>query len=470
MIFLTKILSIYNFKKSKKVQNITENSLLIKDKNIKRILKKIGEIADSEKIEVYAVGGFTRDFLLKRETNDIDFVVVGEGIQFAKKVAEALGKEKVVTYERFETAMFVYKNLNLEFVSARSEAYNKNSRKPKVERANLKSDQLRRDFTINALAIGLNKGNFGKLYDPFDGGKALKDKIIRTPLDPEVTFSEDPLRILRAIRFATQLNFQIETKTFEATKKMRERLKIISQERITDEFLKILNSPKPSIGLKLLEETGILKMILPEIFTWNENELLFEFVDRISEMSPKLELKFSALLYRIYWENSTNLEANSQKLAYSNKISKICRRFKLPIKFGQETETLTSLLPLTFKVLELESKKNFTLEKQRRFLRTVGNFFNEVWFLSEVLQKILKLNFQTQKVFEMLKNLDQSENLTNFNLALDGSQIMKILHIGESPEIGKLKNSIEEAVLRGAVKNENEALKNYLLRSIENKF
>ncbi len=436
--------------------------MIVQDKNINRILEKIGKIADSENVEIYAVGGFARDFLLKRKTKDIDFVVVGKGIEFAKKVAKVLGKKKVVTYERFETAMFVYKNLNLEFVSARSEIYDENSRKPKVERANLKSDQLRRDFTINALAFGLNEENFGKLYDPFEGEIALNNKIIRTPLDPEITFSEDPLRILRAIRFASQLNFKIETKTFEAATKMRERLKIISQERVTDEFVKILNSPKPSIGLKLLEETGILKMILPEIFAWNENELLFEFVDNVSAKSKKLELRFSALLYKINWENSTHLEANSRKVAYSTKLSKICKRLKLPIDFGQEIEALTSLLPLTLKVFKLDFEKNFTLEKQRRYLKIVGKYFDEVWFLAKILQKILKLNFQDQKTFELLKYLDKKENLTDFNLALDGSEIIKISQIGQGPEIGKLKDSLEEAVLEGIVKNENEALKKYL--------
>ncbi|KAA3599400.1 MAG: CCA tRNA nucleotidyltransferase [Calditrichaeota bacterium] len=428
-----------------------------------QILEKIGKIADSEKVEVYAVGGFARDFLLNRKTKDIDFVVVGKGIKFAKKVAKILGKKKVVTYERFETAMFVYKNLNLEFVSARSEIYDENSRKPKVERANLKSDQLRRDFTINALAFGLNKENFGKLYDPFEGEIDLNNKIIRTPLDPEITFSEDPLRILRAIRFASQLNFKIEAKTFEAATKMRERLKIISQERITDEFTKILNSPKPSIGLKLLEETGILKMILPEIFVWNENELLFEFVDEVSTKSQKTELRFASLLYKTNWENPTHLESNSRKVAYSTKLSKICKRFKLPINFGQETESLTSLLPLTLKVFELDFEGKFNLEKQRRYLKIVGDFFDEVWFLGRILQKIMKLDFQTQTAFKRLKNLDQKENLTDFNLALDGLEIIKISQIGQGPEIGKIKNSLEEAVLKGIVKNENKPLEQYLL-------
>lgn len=441
--------------------------MLVKDKIINLILEKIGEIADSENVEIYAVGGFARDFLLNRPTKDIDFVVVGKGIEFAKKVAKILRKKKVVTYERFETAMFVYKNLNLEFVSARSEIYDENSRKPKVERANLKSDQLRRDFTINALAFGLNKENFGKLFDPFDGKTDLKNKIIRTPLDPEITFSEDPLRILRAIRFASQLKFQIEPKTFDAATKMRERLKIISQERVTDEFIKILSSPKPSVGLKLLEETGILKMILPEIFAWNENKLLFDFVDEISAKSQKLELRFSALLYKINWKNKTNLDTNSRKISYSNNISKICKRLKLPINFGQESENLTLLLPLTLKTFDLASEEKLTLEKQRRYLKITSNFFEKVWFLGEVLQKILGMNFQTKPTFEKLKELDAKENLTNFTLALDGSKIMEASKIGQGPEIGKLKETLEEEVLKGKVKNDEGRLTTFLKKLLQ---
>jgi len=280
------------------------------------VFKYLSEVVTEENLEAYVVGGFVRDIFLNRPTNDIDIVVVGSGIELAKKVAQRIGKLKVSVFKNFGTAMFKYKGLEIEFVGARKESYNRNSRNPIVEDGTLDDDQKRRDFTINALAISLHKKNFGELLDPFGGMQHMQEKLIKTPLDPIITFSDDPLRMLRAIRFATQLNFNIDPTTFEAINANLHRMDIISKERIVDELNKIMKSDKPSIGFKLLDKSGLLEIIFPEIsmlkgidvvdgIAHKDNFLhTLEVLDRLCQNSDDLWLRWAALLHDIAKPNT----------------------------------------------------------------------------------------------------------------------------------------------------------------------
>ncbi|MCC7431446.1 CCA tRNA nucleotidyltransferase [bacterium] len=407
-------------------------TLKIDNPKIYEIFTKIGKIADLENVEVYAVGGFVRDFLLGRKfKSEIDFVVVGDGIAFAKKVASAFNKKKVVTYERFGTSMFVFGGLVFEFVSARSEIYSENSRKPVVSKATLEADLTRRDFTINTLAIGLNKHNFCELKDIFGSQKDLANKIIKTPLDPEITFSEDPLRILRAIRFAAQLGFEIENKTLNSAEKMRERLKIISQERITDEILKVLSSEKPSVGLCLFEQTKVLDVILPEL----SGKINYGFVEKIANQTENSELRLASLFLNLKTE-----------------FSELGKRLKLPNKTSKNIEKLIFLFPFAVEILH----QNPSLEEKRRFLRLCGVFFEDVLFFAK------NFTSENKEIEKELLELDKNENLTNFRLSLSGEEVMEILGISEGTLVGEAKNRLEEGILRGEVCNSKAELRVFL--------
>ena len=277
-----------------------------------KIFQEISETADQMKLETYVIGGFVRDLYLNRKSKDIDIVTVGSGIELAKKVSEKLkNNPQVHVFKNFGTAMLKYKDLEIEFVGARKESYQMDSRKPEVEEGTLQDDQNRRDFTINALALGLNKSNFGELVDPFNGIEDLKNKTIRTPLNPDITFSDDPLRIMRAIRFSTQLGFEIQAETLQSISKNKERINIISGERIIDEINKIMMSEKPSTGFKLMEETGLLKIIFPELLQLKGVDKVngighkdnfyhtLEVLDRIVPNTDNLWLRWSALLHDI---------------------------------------------------------------------------------------------------------------------------------------------------------------------------
>ena len=312
------------------------------------VLKIIGEIADSENLSVWAVGGFVRDKILQKPVKDIDFAVVGSGPDFARKVAKKLGTRNIIVYERFGTAMVNFNEFKLEFVGTRTETYNEDSRKPVVIESTLDEDLLRRDFTINAIAYGINKNNFGEIYDPLNGQQDIKKHILRTPLDPVVTFKDDPLRIMRAIRFAARLRFDIDPLTYKALKKMYQRLKIVSQERITDELMKILEVDRPSVGLKLLDEAGILGLIFPELTTMKGVEQRKDYhhkdvfkhtlmvVDNIAKASKNRDLRFAALVHDI-GKPSTKRFVDGQGWTFhgheeigARMIPKICRRLKLP--------------------------------------------------------------------------------------------------------------------------------------------
>ena len=312
------------------------------------ILTTIGAIADENNIKAYAVGGFVRDIILTRKIDDIDIVCLGKGIFLAEKVAKHLHVDNFAVYARFGTAMFKYNNLQIEFVGARKESYDRTSRKPIVEEGTFEDDQLRRDFTINTLAIALNKDNFGELINYLHGLEDLQNKIIKTPIDPRKTFSDDPLRMLRAIRFATQLNFKIDINTFEAIKEQKERIKIISQERIRDEINKILLPPRPSVGFKLLSETGLLALIMPfienlkgklQIGRFSHKDIFehtLQVVDNVSQHSENIYLRWTALLHDIAkpqtkkFNSTLGFSFHGHEEIGARMVKKIFSDFKLP--------------------------------------------------------------------------------------------------------------------------------------------
>jgi poly(A) polymerase len=275
------------------------------------LLRKVGEIADQHSVRAFVVGGFVRDLLLGKQVKDIDVVVVGEGVDFGTVVARELGRSNLVVFEKFGTAMLQLDDWKLEFVGARKESYTKDSRKPEVVAGTLDDDLARRDFTVNAMAVSLNSADFGCLLDPFDGQEAMRERVLRTPLEPETTFDDDPLRIMRAFRFAAQLGFVVEPSALDAAEKMAPRLKIVSQERITDEFMKILNSPKPSVGLHLMHSSGVLKIVFPEVAQmggvdqrqdFHHKDVLqhtFRVLDNVAEASSNVWLRLAALLHDI---------------------------------------------------------------------------------------------------------------------------------------------------------------------------
>ncbi|MCK4817399.1 HD domain-containing protein, partial [bacterium] len=328
---------------------------------INEFLVKIGEISDRAGMEVYAVGGFVRDKVLGKAAREIDFVVIGDGVKFAKKAGNTLNASGFTAFKRFGTASFLYEGMKLEFVTARKETYQKNSRKPVVEKSDLESDLSRRDFTINTLAVGVNKNNFGKIIDIFEGRKDLKKKLIRTPMDPNQTFSDDPLRIMRAARFASQLGFRIERDTLKAMKNQKDRLAIVSQERITGEFLKILSHTEPSIGLWILLQTGVLEIIFPELAALRGVEQRDDFhhkdvfehtmkvVDNLSGITDNLLLRFTALVHDIgkprvkQFVQGSGWTFHGHELVGVRMLQTICRNMKLPNNYLKLSKKLTSL-------------------------------------------------------------------------------------------------------------------------------
>ncbi len=448
-----------------------------------KILITIGALADQHKFEIYVVGGFVRDFFLKRERSEMDFVIVGDGIKFAELLAKHLHLPKPTVYRNFGTAMLKWEDVQLEFVGARKESYRGDSRKPQVEPADLPADLSRRDFTINAMAFALNTDNFGALVDPFDGQKDLNAKLLRTPLEPATTFSDDPLRIMRGIRFATQLDFKIEEKTFTGMRDMRERLRIISQERITDEFLKILAAPKSSTGFRLLDEAGVLEIIFAEFIALKGVEEYKGYfhkdvfnhtlmvVDNLAAMSDKLPLRLAALVHDIAKPRTKAFipgkgwSFHGHEDVGARMLPSIFNRLRLPNDWLKYVQKLTRLHLRPIALTEEEC----TDSAYRRLLFQAGEDLEDLLMLcrADITSGNVKrrerhlANFDF--VVKRLTEVEEKDRMRAFQSPVRGDEIMQVCGLTPGPLVGKLKSAIEDAILDGKIPNEHGAALAYLL-------
>ena len=455
------------------------------------VLKEIGKISDKEAIETFIVGGFVRDILLKRkkEVFDIDIVTVGSGIELAAKVAANLHPNlKVSIFKNFGTAMFKFDNIDFEFVGARKESYRTESRKPIVEDGTLEDDQKRRDFTINALAISLNINRFGELVDPFDGLGDLEKKIIRTPLEPEITFSDDPLRMMRAIRFAAQLDFTIADSTREAIQTQCSRIKIVSRERITDEINKIMLTRKPSVGFKLMETTGLLAIVLPEIQRLKGKETkngishkdnfyhTLEVLDRISVNTDNLWLRWSALLHDVAkpitkrFDHRLGWTFHAHNFVGEKMLPSIFDRMKLPL--NEKLKYVQKLVSLHMRPIVL-SEEEVTDSAVRRLLFDAGDDIDDLMTLCEAditsknPDKVSRFLANFQLVREKLKDIEEKDALRNFQPPVTGELIMETFGLPPGREIGIIKSAIKEAILEGEIHNNYEEAYQYMLKKGE---
>lgn len=441
------------------------------------IFKTLGAVADQRSLETYVVGGYVRDIILERPSKDIDLVCIGSGIEFAEAVATALGpRVNVAVYQNFGTAQIVFEGLELEFVGARKESYRSESRKPIVEDGTLEDDQKRRDFTINAMAISLNKKTFGDLVDPFDGVGDIQRKIIRTPLDPVITFSDDPLRMMRAVRFASQLNFDIDADTFAAMTSQAERLKIVSRERIIDELNKIILSPVPSYGFKLLFQSGLLKQFFPEMVDLHGVEYVgnqahkdnffhtLQVLDNVSKTSDDLWLRWAAIMHDIAkpatkrYDKTHGWTFHGHEEKGARMTPAIFRRLKLPM--DERMLFVQKLVRLHLRPIPLV--REVSDSAIRRLLFEAGDAI-------DALMKLCRADITSKnhsKVTRFLQNFDlvekkmgeveQKDHVRNFQPPVTGDEIIKMFNIPPGRIIGEIKEQIKEAILEGEIKNDRE--------------
>ena len=451
------------------------------------VFKKISHLTDYLKIESFVVGGFVRDCIIneKAKFEDIDIVCNKDAIALANLLAKELKIKDVTIFKNFGTAMIKYKHIHIEFINARKEYYEKNSRKPKIKYGSLIDDQNRRDFTINAMSISLNKKNFGELIDPFNGQNDLKEKIIKTPLDPDKTFSDDPLRMFRAVRFANQLNFHIEKETLLSIKRNRERIKILSNERIIDEFEKILLCKKPSFGLKLLFDLGILKIFFTEFYDLHGTEKInnhshkdnfyhtLEVIDNVRRKSNNIWLIWSALLHDIAKPKTKRYckkegwTFHGHEYLGSKMVPKIFKKLKLPLndnmKYVQKLVLLhLRLIPLT--------KKNVTDSAFRRIIFEAGNDINDLYVLCEAditsknKEKVNKYLNNIEFVKSKIEEIEKKDKLRDFQPPVDGKIIMQTFNLKPSKLVGEIKFKIREAILNGEINNNKKEAQNYMYK------
>ncbi len=446
-------------------------------------LLQIGRIADSLNVEAYVVGGYVRDKFLGKEVQDIDIVVVGDGIEFAKNVAQRFRRETVVIFERFGTAMLHLESGKIEFVSAREERYEKQSRKPVVRRASLESDLSRRDFTINTMAASINAPRLGAVLDPFDGQSDLAGKVIRTPLNPEQTFDDDPLRMMRALRFASQLQFRIEENTFHAIRRMVQRISIVSQERVADEFFKILASPVPSVGLKLVQQTGMAKYIMPELEEmvgveqrkdYHHKDVFLhtmKVVDNIAQTTDDVWLRFAALVHDIAkprtkaFIDGVGWTFHGHEEIGARMMKSMFRRMKFPM---DRLDYVEKLVRLHLRPMVLVSEE-VTDSAVRRLMFEAGQDVDDLMLLcraditSQNPQRVVKFLKNYELVIEKMKEVEEKDRIRNWQPPVKGNEIMEVCGIGPSRLVGVLKEAIENAILDGYIPNDHEAALAYLL-------
>ena len=443
------------------------------------VFRLLTEAADSLGLECYLVGGYVRDLFLERPTNDIDVVVVGSGIRMAETFAARLGSgAHLSVFRNFGTAQVKYRHQEIEFVGARKESYSHDSRKPVVEDGTLEDDQNRRDFTINAMAVCLNAARRGELVDPFEGMWDLRDRLIRTPLDPDVTFSDDPLRMMRAVRFATQLKFQIDDETFEALGRNRERIRIVSGERIIDELNKIMRTDTPSRGFVDLHRCGLLALILPELAALDCVETrngrshknnfyhTLEVVDNVSRQSDNLWLRWAALLHDIgkprskRWEPQAGWTFHNHNYLGEKMIPGLFRRLKLPL--DDRMKYVKKLVGLHMRPIVIADDE-VTDSAVRRLLFEAGDDIDDLMLLCEA--DITSKNEQRKKNFlnnfrlvrQKLVDIEEKDRIRNFQPPVDGEEIMRLFALPPSREVGTLKGALKDAVLDGIVPNEHDA-------------
>ena len=448
------------------------------------IFSIIAEEAEALKSDAFVVGGYVRDIFLKRSSKDIDIVVVGSGIELAQKIGHRL-KTNVTIFKNFGTAMIKYDGLEIEFVGARKESYRSDSRKPIVETGTLEDDQKRRDFTINAMAVHLTKNNFGELVDPFNGVQDLNDKLLRTPLDPDITFSDDPLRMMRAIRFASQLHFTIDKSALKAINKNAKRISIVSAERISEELNKIISSDKPSIGFDLLFNTGLLQIIFPQLCLLHGVEFIngkghkdnfyhtLEVLDNVAKNSNDLWLRWAALLHDIAKPATKRFEEGQGWTFHGHEdkgarmVKHIFRQFKLPL--NEKMKLVEKLVQLHLRPIVL-AKEFVTDSAIRRLLFDAGDDIDFLMILCHAdittknEYKIRKYKDNFKIVQEKLKEVEQKDKIRNWQPPVTGEDIMLTFGLGPGKEVGQIKNAIREAILEGEINNDFDQAYNFMLK------
>ncbi len=453
------------------------------------IFRKLSETADELGLECYVVGGYVRDLFLQRPSKDIDVVVVGSGIAMAEAMEKRLGEgTHLSVFKNFGTAQLKYQHTEIEFVGARKESYTHDSRKPIVENGTLEDDQNRRDFTINTLAVCMNRERFGELVDPFGGIEDLKERIIRTPLDPDITFSDDPLRMMRCIRFATQLNFYIDEETFLSLHRNQERILIISKERITEELNKIISAPIPSKGFIDLDRSGLLELIFPELVALQGVETrngrkhkdnfyhTLEVLDNISKKSDNLWLRWAALLHDIgkpatkRWEYPTGWTFHNHNYVGQQMIPSLFRKMKLPM--NEKMKYVQKLVGLHMRPIVI-SDEEVTDSAVRRLLFEAGDDIDDLMMLCEA--DITSKNVERKQHFlsnfqlvrQKLKDLEERDRIRNFQPPISGTEIMETFGLTPCREVGSLKSAIKDAILDGVIPNEYEAARAFMLQRAE---
>jgi poly(A) polymerase len=448
------------------------------------IFKVVSQVVTDNQLEAYVIGGFVRDLIIGRPSKDIDIVVIGNGLDLAKKCAQGLRVKKVSTFEKFGTAQFRYKDIDVEFVGARKESYRSDSRKPIVENGTLQDDQNRRDFTINALAISLHKDNFGDIIDPFGGLADLEKGILKTPLDPDTTYSDDPLRMMRAIRFATQLDFKIESKSLKSIKDNAERLDIISAERITDELNKIILSPVPSRGFKLMDSTDLIQRFFPELLALKGVEIIkgkshkdnfyhtLEVLDNVAEVSDDLWLRWAAILHDIAKAPTKRFDPvigwtfHGHEELGARMTPRLFKRLKLPL--DHKMKLVQKLVRLHLRPIALV-KDNVSDSAIRRLLFEAGDDIDHLMKLcnaditSKNEMKVRKYKNNYDMVMQKLKDIEAKDHVRNFQPPIDGALVMETFGLKPCSAIGEIKNQIKEAILEGTIPNEFEPAFQHML-------